>query len=60
MPEIRMRVKPFTIPKFVVIEGVDKTIPLSEAPKEVVRELVKEFMSEVYREVGLMPDWRFE
>ena len=60
MTEIRMKVKPFTVPNFVVIEGVEKTIPLSQAPHDVVRGLVQEFMGEVYRKAGMTPDWRFE
>lgn len=64
MAEIRVKTRPWQTPNFIAIEGQaggdDITIAIKDAPPDTVREMVVQWMAEVYRKAGMQPDWRFE
>ena len=55
---VDMEAKPWNAPNYVVCEigGKETSIPLAEAPKDLVRELVKAWMKDVYQKAGIEPD----
>jgi hypothetical protein len=70
MASIEPKLKPWTVPNFATVEEPPRprqegftearTIPVSDLPKDVLREMAQDWLKALYDKAGHSYDWRFD